>query len=114
MPNVRQPMPTELDHFHQRATILLSGWISLGLLTMLVLPATRGFNEWVGWLPFWLLLAPISSLLVLQRSRVVQWLRAKLARPALQRRRHAAQARRPARRSSGSALRASFAALLPR
>ena len=102
MLNASQPVPTELERFRQRAAILLAGWISLGLMALLMIPAARGFNEWVGWLPFWLLLAPFCSLLVLQRSRIARWLQARPARPALPRRRHAAQARRPARRSNGS------------
>lgn len=113
MPTVCQPLSIEIERFQQRAAILLAGWISLGVLALLMLPAARGFNEWVGWLPFWLLLAPATSLLILQRSRIAQWLRARPERHAVQRRR-TAQARRPTRRGSGSALRTSLAALLHR
>jgi hypothetical protein len=102
------------DRFQQHAHILLAAWVSLGLLTLVMLPAARGFNEWIGWLPFWLLLAPASSLLVLHRSHIAQWLRARRARQASQRRRHTVRARRPARRASGSTLRTSLAAWLPR
>jgi hypothetical protein len=114
MATANQLLSTEIERFGQRAAILLSAWIGLGLLALLMLPATRGFNEWVGWLPFWLLLAPASSLLVLHRSRIAQWLRARPERATSRRRRHGVQAHRPARRGSGSALRASLAALLPR
>ncbi len=113
MTTVHEPLQTEIQRFHRRALALLAGWIGLGLLALLMLPAARGFNEWVGWLPFWLLLAPASSLMVLQRSRIGHWLHTQPVQPALRRRRRAAQASRPARRSSDSALRASLAALLP-
>lgn len=111
---MRTTHPLERDRFQRHASILLTGWISLGLLALLMLPAARGFNEWIGWLPFWLLLAPASSLLMLHRSPIAQWLRARPARQTAQRRRQVAQARRPARRDKGHALRASLAALLPR
>ncbi len=48
---------------------LLLHWLSLGLLAVLLLPAARGQHLLLGWLPYWLVVAPALSLLVLDRHR---------------------------------------------
>lgn len=48
---------------------VLRGWLLLGLLALLLLPAARGHNLWIGWLPFWLLGWPALSLALLHRGR---------------------------------------------
>ena len=53
---------------------LLWQWLALGLLMLALLPITRGQHAWLGSGPFWLLLAPLSSLLVFHRHAVaVAW-----------------------------------------
>lgn len=42
------------------------GWIAVGLLLLAFLPAARGSAEWLGWLPFWLLVAPLLVLAQLE------------------------------------------------
>jgi hypothetical protein len=68
----------------------LRTWLLLGLLAVLVLPQARGYSEWIGWLPFWLLAWPAMSLALLHRGR---W-RRPLARVAAPRRSRRHQARR--------------------
>ena len=43
-------------------------WLTLGVLLVLFVPAARGASVWFGALPFWLLVAPLSALLVLYRA----------------------------------------------
>jgi hypothetical protein len=51
-------------------------WIAAGVLLLAFLPAARGSVELFGWLPFWLLLAP---LLVLAQLEVLGGFRASAA-----------------------------------
>lgn len=59
---------------------LLRGWLALGLLALALLPAARGFSQAVGWLPFWLVLAPLSMLAVVEHRRAAAALQALAAR----------------------------------
>jgi hypothetical protein len=45
--------------------------LSLGLLLCLCLPPLRGHNLWLGWMPFWLVLAPSLALLLVHRHRLL-------------------------------------------
>lgn len=47
---------------------LLWQWLALGAMALLVFPAARGDAAWLGWLPFWLLVAPATGLAVLHRA----------------------------------------------
>lgn len=49
-------------------------WLLTGLALLAVFPAARGHAEWVGWLPFWLCLAPASALLALHRRHLIAML----------------------------------------
>lgn len=68
----------------------LRGWLLLGLLALLLIPAARGHHPWIGWLPFWLLVWPAISLALLHRAR----LRVRLRKPLPRARRARRQARR--------------------
>jgi hypothetical protein len=74
-----------------RATLWL--WFACGLMALLAFPGLRGFNATIGWLPFWLVVAPLIDLAVLRRHWLAATSRAFLAR-ARRRRRPARQARR--------------------
>jgi hypothetical protein len=72
-------------------------WFACGLIALLVFPALRGFDATIGWLPFWLVIAPLIDLVVLRRHWLAATSRAFLAR-ARRRRRPARQAQRLQRR----------------
>lgn len=87
-------------------------WAGCGLAALLLIPAARESSATVGWLPFWLVVAPLVDLLLLDRVRLMALPRAILVR-ARQRRRPARQARRHARHRRAR-LRPLLAALLSR
>ncbi|MCE3003440.1 MAG: hypothetical protein LW860_12190 [Xanthomonadaceae bacterium] len=81
------------------ATATCRAWLAAGLVLLAFVPAARGAAEWLGWLPFWLLVAP---LLVLAQVEALDGFRASAAwvsrsRRALRRRTWRGQARRIAR-----------------
>lgn len=89
---------------------LLGQWLLLGILLAALFPAARGYSESIGWLPLWLLGAPLVSLLVLHRQQV--WALMAPGRPAtrmhagaMRRRATAGQARRVAARRGASPVR---------
>ncbi len=90
---------------------LLHGWIGAGLLLLTCVPAARGHSQLIGWLPYWCLLAPLLSLALLERRRLLRRIgeRLRLRRPG-RRGRQGAQARR--RRPGRHPLRLALAALL--
>jgi hypothetical protein len=71
-------------------------WLTLGVLAMVVFPDARGYGLWLGWLPFWALIAPLSALLVLHRRFLTAAWRTILVRAPRRRRSRSAgsQARR--------------------
>jgi hypothetical protein len=83
-----------------RALLLrgLRSWLGLGLLALALVPASRGFNPWIGWLPFWLVLAPLSMLAVVEHVRLADAFDALLATG----RRRRLRARRPQARPIGN------------
>lgn len=48
----------------------LQRWLALGALGSILSPALRGNNTYIGWLPFWLLLAPLLLLVLVHRDRL--------------------------------------------
>jgi hypothetical protein len=83
-------------------------WFWLGLAAIVVWPAAREQQRLIGWLPFWLLLAPLALLAQLEAHRWLAWFRAapSRARRALHRRpRRQAQRRARARPHALVALR---------
>ena len=45
-------------------------WLTLGTLALIFVPALRGYDSWIGWLPFWLIAAPLINLLALHPHRL--------------------------------------------
>ncbi|HEX6832421.1 MAG TPA: hypothetical protein VF132_02710 [Rudaea sp.] len=87
-------------------------WLALGIAAVLCVPALRGTSAWFGWLPFWLVVAPLIDLAVLRRQRLAAASRAFLVSRSRRRRaapRQARSLRRRARslRSAGNLLRVS-------
>jgi len=68
-------------------------WFACGLAAMLAFPALRGSSTMIGWLPFWLVIAPLIDLALLRRRWLALTSQALLVR-ARRRRRPARQARR--------------------
>ena len=79
----------------QIALRVVQTWLVLGSVALLCVPALRGSSEWFGWLPFWLVVAPIADLLILRWRDVVGVSRKALAHL---RRRHQAPRRAISRR----------------
>ena len=69
-----------------------------GLLAVLLFPAARGANVWIGALPLWLLAMPLSAWWALHRFALPHWGNEAQA-TAHRRRRRAPQARRRAERT---------------
>lgn len=67
--------------------------VAFGLFAVLLLPAGRGYNQAVGWLPLWLLAMPLSAWWALHGFALPRWTRAVRQAP-LQPRRRGPQARR--------------------
>jgi hypothetical protein len=67
-------------------------WFALGALAFACVPALRTRDPFWGWLPFWLLAAPLLDLAVLHRCRLAATSRALLVRVR--------RSRRPARRQA--------------
>lgn len=78
---------------------LLSGWIALGAVISVLLPAQAAYSHYIGWLSYWLLVAPLVSLAVLRRNRLAAALSAFLVRGW---RRRKPSARRGAARRAGA------------
>ena len=67
-------------------------WFACGLIALLAFPSLRGFSTMIGWLPFWLVIAPLIDLALLRRRSLALASRAFFGRA--RRRRPARQARR--------------------
>ena len=72
---------------------LLWIWLAAGAVAYLLFPPLRSRDPLLGWLPFWLIAAPLIDLLFLNRMRVLAAACALLVRRA-RRRRPLRQARR--------------------
>lgn len=73
----RRPQPSNTDRFTtaDRLRPLLCRWLGTGSLLLLCLPALRGSSPWIGWLPYWLVLAPLMCLVVLEWRRLATLVR---------------------------------------
>jgi hypothetical protein len=85
-------------------------WLALGFLALIAIPALRAGDPVLGWLPYWLVIAPAFDLALLHRGRLWATARGFLVR-ARRRRRPARQALRMRRRHSA---RPAFAMMLSR
>ena len=72
---------------------LLWCWVATGCAALLLFPALRQRDALIGWLPFWLVVAPLLDLALLHRTRLLALPHALLVR-ARQRWRPLRQARR--------------------
>lgn len=81
-------------------------WLMLGVGAVLCVPALRGSNPMIGWLPFWFIVAPLIDLAVLRRHRLAAASRAFLVRS---RRRRAAPRQARSLRRRAQSLRRCFA-----
>jgi hypothetical protein len=70
------PSPVPVD---PRLARTLWQWLALGALALLAWPAVRGQSAWLGWAPYWAVVAPAIALAVAYRHRLF----AKAAREAL-------------------------------
>ncbi|MBS0515489.1 MAG: hypothetical protein JSS16_08455 [Proteobacteria bacterium] len=48
------------------AVRVAQAWLALGCIAVLCLPASRGYSEWIGWLPLWLVIMPAAQLAMLR------------------------------------------------
>jgi hypothetical protein len=74
--------------------------LAIGALLVLMLPAARGSQSAIGWLPMWLVAMPAMAWWALHRFRLPSWRRvapAEAGQAVRRRRRGAVQARRRAR-----------------
>ena len=71
-------------------------WFVVGCAAMICIPAFRGYDPLVGWLPFWLVIAPAIDLAALHRRSLIAVARDLLAR--VNRRRRTARQAKPLRR----------------
>lgn len=67
--------------------------VCIGLVLVLALPAARGYSQWLGWMPLWLLGMPLAAWWGLHRFRLPPRRPASRA-PRLRQRRTGPQARR--------------------
>ncbi len=79
------------------AELAVLAWLVFGAVAIALIPQARGTLDSVGWLPFWLVVAPLLDLALLHRHRLWSTSRAFLVR-ARRRRQPARQARRTYRR----------------
>ncbi|MCY7354671.1 MAG: hypothetical protein LH470_06270 [Lysobacter sp.] len=77
-----------------RLDLCLRRSVWFGCTLLLLIPATRGHSEWLGWLPLWLLGMPLTAWWALHRFRLPHWPAKRVAASPYQRCRRGAQARR--------------------
>ncbi|KLD76542.1 hypothetical protein FZ025_11935 [Xanthomonas hyacinthi] len=92
MPIARSSRPAHAPHPGLRRLVRQA--LLAGLALVLVWPAARGYSEWLGWRPLWLLGMPLSAWWALHRFPLpLRPLRRVLAqRPRVQARRRRAPA----------------------
>lgn len=61
-------------------------WLALGLLALILVPASRGYVANFGWLPFWAVIAPLAALAALHRQVLMAAWRTVLVRAPRRRR----------------------------
>ena len=78
-------------------------WLVFGAVVMALIPQARGMQSLVGWLPFWLVVAPLLDLAFVHRLRLLSASRALVS--ARRRRRPSLQANRVRRTRRSSVIR---------
>jgi hypothetical protein len=99
----RIPVPIRSDDMAPWITAL-SCWLVAGCAALICVPALRGSDPLFGWLPFWLVVAPMIDLAVLRRRSLIARVQDLLAR--VRRQRRPARQAKPLRRRSRMARRA--------
>jgi len=84
---------SRLNTDYSGAATALWIWLALGVAAELLFPNLRSSDPLFGWLPFWLIVAPLIDLAILRHYWLAQTSRALFVR-ARHRRRPTAQARR--------------------
>ena len=93
MPHQSKPSVKSSDPRLNRA---LWQWLALGVLALAFFPDARGYGLWLGWLPFWAVIAPLAAMAVVHRQVLMTAWRTVLVRAPRRRRQRSAgaQARR--------------------
>jgi hypothetical protein len=76
-------------------------WLVFGAVVMALIPQARGMQPLLGWLPFWLVVAPLLDLAFVHRLRLLSASRALVSVRRRRRPSIPANRRRPMRRSAG-------------
>ena len=79
-------------------------WFAFGAVAVALIPQARGMQSAVGWLPFWLVIAPLLDLALVHRQQLLSTSRALLVR-ARRRRRSSIPANRTRRTARSSGIR---------
>lgn len=93
--------------------LALWSWLVFGAVAIAIIPQARGIQTSVGWLPFWLVIAPLLDLAFLHRHRLLSMSRALFVNVDLVR---ARRRQRPGRQAQRLRYRriAKFGAVQPR
>ena len=78
-------------------------WLVFGAVVVALIPQARGMQPLIGWLPFWLVVAPLLDLAFVHRHRLLSASRALVS--ARRRRRPSNPANRSRRARASSTLR---------
>lgn len=90
--------PTAIDAAFAPWTGALLCWLGGGAVALMLFPPLRGVDAWFGWLPFWLIVAPLIDLIALRHRWITARLRAGMSGIESRRRRLRRQARSTQRR----------------
>ena len=105
----KRAQPAPADSAFAPWTAALLCWLGSGAAALVLFPALRGVDAWFGWMPFWLVVAPLIDLLALRHRWITARLRAGVSGFESRRRRTRRQAqptqrrvRRPQRRNTNA------------
>lgn len=97
-PSRKPAQPPDVDATFAPWTKALLCWLGTGAVALIVFPSLRGIDAWFGWLPFWLIVAPLIDLVALRHRWITARLRAGMSGIESRRRRSRRQARPTQRR----------------
>lgn len=93
------------------ALTLAGAWFALGCAALLLVPASRGSDPWLGWLPFWLVGVPVIEWTLLRLCCLPASVTAAAVRS---RARHVIAARGPSSRRTRNSSRQTGRSVRPR
>lgn len=102
--------PLAQSHVDSRLRPWLRCWLAIGLILTVCVPASRDHSLWIGWLPYWLVFAPLLCLVVLNRRSLLLIARERISKSSRRRSTARPQARRQRVRFTSAQL--TLAALL--